>query len=137
LLLRSDKPPEPRGWIWPTAGVIVGLAFGRFSAASFGAWTYPLGMVLLGLAGANLTTIFRLFNTNFARLERGYSYLIRTLIAARRWVMVALGSGIIVTGLAFMALPAAFIPDEDQGYLMGFYQLQNGASLSQTEIVGR
>ena len=136
LLLRSDKPPEPRGWIWPTAGVIVGLAFGRFSAASFGAWTYPLGMVMFGLAGANLTIIFRLFNTNFARLERGYSYLIRTLIATRRWVMVALGSGIIVTGLAFMALPTAFIPDEDQGYLMGFYQLQNGASLSQTEIVG-
>ena len=50
--------------------------------------------------------------------------------------MVALGSGIVITALAFTAIPSAFIPDEDQGYLAGIYQLQNGASLNQTEAMG-
>ena len=39
--------------------------------------------------------------------------------------------------LAFTALPSAFIPDEDQGYLAGFFQLQNGASLSETQRVSK
>ena len=135
LILRSGTPAEPCGWGWPLAGIVVGLAFGKFSAAAFGLWTYPLGVVVFGLAGANLPLIFRTFNTAFGRLQNGYSQLIRRLITARRWVMVALGSGIVITALAFTAMPQAFIPDEDQGYLAGIYQLQNGASLSQTEAM--
>lgn len=135
LLLRSGEPPTPKGWIWPLAGVIVGLAFGRFSSAAFGNWTYVLGVVVGALAGANLPLIFRVFNRNFARLQNGYARLVQTLIRARRWVMVGLGSGIVITALAFTTLPSAFIPDEDQGYLAGIYQLQNGASLSETEAM--
>ncbi|TCD59150.1 RND transporter [Synechococcus sp. BS56D] len=137
LILRGGETAEPKGWTWPVAGVIVGLAFGRFSSAAFGQWTYILGVVVGGLAGANLPLIFRVFNNNFAKLQNGYARLIQTLIRARRWVMVALGSGIVITVLAFMALPSAFIPDEDQGYILGIYQLQNGASLSQTQSMGK
>ena len=136
LILKSGEAPTPKGWVWPVTGVIVGLAFGRFSAASFGSWTYLLGVVVGGLAGANLPMIFRVFNHQFSRLQSAYARLIQTLIRARRWVMVALGSGIVITALAFSALPSAFIPDEDQGYLAGIYQLQNGASLNQTEAMG-
>ena len=136
LILKSGEAPTPKGWVWPVTGVIVGLAFGRFSAASFGSWTYLLGVVVGGLAGANLPLIFRVFNHQFSRLQSAYARLIQTLIRARRWVMVALGSGIVITALAFSALPSAFIPDEDQGYLAGIYQLQNGASLNQTEAMG-
>ena len=136
LILKSGEAPTPKGWVWPVTGVIVGLAFGRFSAASFGSWTYLLGVVVGGLAGANLPLIFRVFNHQFSRLQSTYARLIQTLIRARRWVMVALGSGIVITALAFSALPSAFIPDEDQGYLAGIYQLQNGASLNQTEAMG-
>ena len=136
LLLRKESSGPPSGWIWPVAGVIVGLALGRFSAASFGVWTYPLGVIIFGLCGANLPLIFRTFNTNFTRLERTYTRIISTLIRARKWVMVALGGGIVLTALAFTLLPSAFIPDEDQGYLLGIYQLQNGASLNQTQSMG-
>jgi len=90
-----------------------------------------------GLAGANLPLIFRVFNRFFDRLQNGYARLVTNLIKARRWVMVALGSGIVLTVLAFAALPQAFIPDEDQGYILGIYQLQNGASLSQTQAMGK
>ena len=41
-----------------------------------------------------------------------------------------------ITALAFTAIPSAFIPDEDQGYLAGIYQLQNGASLNETKAMG-
>ena len=127
LILRSGSTPQPRGWAWPVAGVVVGLAFGRFSSASFGNWTYLLGVVLGGLAGANLPLIFDRFNAFFAKLQAGYARLVQSLIAKRRYVMAGLGGGIVLTVLAFTALPQAFIPDEDQGYILGIYQLQNGA----------
>ncbi len=136
LILRSGAPPEPRGWGWPVAGVIVGLAFGRFSSAAFGNWTYVLGVVVGGLAGANLPLIFNRFNSFFERLQAGYAKLVQALISRRRLVMAGLGGGIVLTALAFTALPQAFIPDEDQGYILGIYQLQNGASLSQTQKMG-
>jgi len=136
LILRSGTPPQPRGWAWPVAGVVVGLAFGRFSSASFGNWTYLLGVVLGGLAGANLPLIFDRFNAFFAKLQAGYARLVHALITKRRYVMAGLGGGIVLTVLAFTALPQAFIPDEDQGYILGIYQLQNGASLSQTQKMG-
>ena len=130
-MLSGLKPraAPPRGWIWPVAGVIVGLAFGRFSAAA-GHWTHALGVVVGGIAGAN-SLIFRVFNTNFSRLQNGYTRLIRTLVKARRWVMVTLAAGIVLTVLAFTAIPSAFIPDEDQGYLAGFSPERS--IISQTE----
>ncbi|NDD45692.1 MAG: efflux RND transporter permease subunit, partial [Synechococcaceae bacterium WB9_4xB_025] len=71
LILRGGETAEPKGWTWPVAGVIVGLAFGRFSSAAFGQWTFILGVVVGGLAGANLPLIFRVFNNNFAKLQNG------------------------------------------------------------------
>ena len=137
LLLRSTPPKEPRGPIWIAAGVVVGLAFGRFSAAAFGSWTYVLGVVVGALAGANLPLIFNRFNAVFTQLQTRYARLVQTLIQARRWVMVGLGSGLVITALAFASVPSGFIPEEDQGYLAGIYQLQNGASLSASEAMAK
>ena len=136
LILSQKKPPEPKGRSWIVVGVIVGLAFGRFSAASFGNWTYLVGIVIGALAGSNLPLIFRVFNRNFERLETSYSKLLKRMIQARRIVLAGLVVGIVVTGFAFTILPTAFIPDEDQGYGMGIFQLQNGASLVETKKLG-
>ncbi|MCP9935345.1 efflux RND transporter permease subunit [Cyanobium sp. Candia 9D4] len=133
LLLRSQKSAPPGRVVGIIGGVVVGLAFGRFSAASFGSITYGIGVVGGVLAGANLVWIFNRFNAFFTRLERGYAALVGALIARRRWILVGLGAGIALTLFAFTALPSAFIPEEDQGYGMGIFQLQNGASLSQTQ----
>ena len=97
------------------------------SAAAFGVWAYALGVVVFDLAGANLPLIFLVFNNGFTLPQQAYGRLISRLIDGRRMVMVALISGIVVIISAFMALPQAFIPNEDQGYLAGIYQLQNGA----------
>ena len=137
LLLRSRKSPPPGRLAGILGGVVVGLAFGRFSSASFGTITYALGVVAGVLAGANLSWIFERFNGFFARLERSYASLVAFLIEKRRWILVGLGGGIALTLFAFTALPSAFIPEEDQGYGLGIIQLQNGASLSQTQATAR
>ena len=136
LILKREKPPLPRGWGWALAGMVVGLAFGRFSAASFGPGAYPFGVIVFGLAGSRLAWIFERFNVVFARLEKGYASLVTNLIARRRQILAGLAGGIVLTAIAFSALPSAFIPEEDQGYGMGIFQLQNGASLSQTQKTG-
>jgi multidrug efflux pump subunit AcrB len=115
---------------------VVGLAFGRFSVASFGPIAYVIGVVLGLLGGANLPWIFNTFNRFFTRLEKLYANLLQTLIRRRKLILAALGTGIVLTVLAFGALPSAFIPEEDQGYGLGIFQLQNGASLSQTQKTG-
>ena len=136
LILSQRQPPEPKGRSWIVVGVIVGLAFGRFSAASFGNWTYIAGIVIGALAGSNLPVIFKVFNRNFERLETTYSRLLKRMIQARRFVLAGLVAGILATGFAFTTLPTAFIPDEDQGYGVGIFQLQNGASLVETKKLG-
>ena len=136
LILKTEKPPLPKGWGWTIGGILVGLAFGRFSAASFGVGAYVFGVVVFGLAGSRLAWIFERFNHLFARLEQGYARLVTFLITKRKLILAGLGGGIVLTAIAFNALPTAFIPEEDQGYGLGIYQLQNGASLTQTQQVG-
>ena len=136
LILKSEQPPKPKGWAWTVGGVIVGLAFGKFSAASFGVGAYVFGVVLFGIAGSRLALIFDRFNASFAWLQTSYVKLLKLLIVKRRYIMAGLAGGIVLTVFAFSALPSAFIPEEDQGYGMGIFQLQNGASLSQTEKTG-
>ena len=136
LILKSEQPPKPKGWGWTVGGVIVGLAFGRFSAASFGPGAYVFGVLLFGVAGSRLALIFDRFNAFFAWLQSSYVNLLEVLISRRRTILAGLLGGIVLTAIAFNALPSAFIPEEDQGYGLGIFQLQNGASLSQTQKVG-
>ena len=137
LILKSEQPLKPKGWGWTVGGVVVGLAFGRFSAASFGPGAYVFGVALFGFAGSRLEFIFERFNYYFSRLEKGYAALLSRLIARRKLILSGLVGGIVLTAIAFSALPSAFIPEEDQGYGLGIYQLQNGASLSQTQVLGK
>jgi multidrug efflux pump subunit AcrB len=136
LILKTEKPPKPKGWTWTVAGIVIGLAFGRFSSASFGIGAYIVGVLLFGFAGSRLASIFDGFNNAFHRLEQTYAKVLKLLIDRRRLILMGLASGIVVTAIAFNALPSAFIPEEDQGYGVGIFQLQNGASLSQTQKVG-
>ena len=75
---------------------------------------------------------YRGFNAGYDRFERGYAWLIRHMVA-RSGLMVLLA--LIVAGVGgwgIARLPGAFIPNEDQGYLMMAVQLPDGASLGRT-----
>ncbi len=77
--------------------------------------------------------VFRGFNRAYAPLERGYTRLIGSMSRhATVMVVIALAlAGLGVWGLA--RLPTAFIPTEDQGYLVVALQLPDGAALERTE----
>ena len=75
---------------------------------------------------------YRGFNRVYAKAENGYARLIGRMVG-RAGFMVVIGlvlSGLGVWGIA--RLPTAFIPNEDQGYLMLVAQLPDGAALGRT-----
>jgi len=75
---------------------------------------------------------FRTFNAGYDRVERGYAWLIRHMVA-RSGLMVLIA--LVLAGLGgwgVARLPGAFIPNEDQGYLMIAVQMPDGASLGRT-----
>jgi hydrophobic/amphiphilic exporter-1 (mainly G- bacteria), HAE1 family len=77
--------------------------------------------------------VFRGFNRAYAPLERGYARLIGRM-TRRAWAMVGLALVLVALGVWGVArLPTAFIPTEDQGYLVVALQLPDGASLERTE----
>ncbi|MFM9110410.1 MAG: efflux RND transporter permease subunit, partial [Prochlorococcaceae cyanobacterium] len=53
-------------------------------------------------------------------------------IRLRRLVLALLLGGIVLTGIAFTAVPTGFVPTEDQGYGLGIIQLPPQASLAAT-----
>lgn len=75
----------------------------------------------------------RSFNAGFARFETAYLRLIGSLLnnlklsAAVALVLIA------AAGYGFLKVPTAFIPTEDQGYMMVIVQLPDAASLQRTE----
>ena len=78
---------------------------------------------------------FRGFNRVYAKLEDGYIWVIghMTHYAVLAVVIGLLAGGLGVWGVA--QLPTAFIPPEDQGYVMISVQLPDGAALGRTEAV--
>ncbi|HEY2619114.1 MAG TPA: multidrug efflux RND transporter permease subunit [Acetobacteraceae bacterium] len=80
---------------------------------------------------------YRGFNRAYDPLERGYAWLIRHMT---RHSLVTVAVGLIVAGVGLwgiVRLPTAFIPIEDQGYVMVSVQLPDGASLGRTQQVMR
>lgn len=78
---------------------------------------------------------YRAFNAFYEPLERWYAGLIHRLIK-QSLLMTILGCGLI--GLSIWGLtkvPTAFIPNEDQGYLMVIQILPDAASLGRTQEV--
>jgi len=84
-----------------------------------------------------LGAFFRGFNRLFERATTGYVGIARLLV--RKAVLTILLVGVVVLGVGLLgrALPAGFIPDEDQGLVGVNIQLPPGASLERTSAVLR
>ncbi len=75
---------------------------------------------------------FRWFNRGFGATSRGYSSLVERIIRrAGRFMLIYLAL-LIGLGWAYMRLPTAFLPNEDQGYLIVDLQAPSDASASRT-----
>ena len=84
-----------------------------------------------------LGAFFRGFNKVFDKTTTGYISIAHHLI--RRGIITIVIIGVVIGGIAVLgrALPAGFIPDEDQGLFGVNVQLPPGASLERTSAVLR
>lgn len=109
-------------------GAAVALVFAGLSA--------PWSPVLFAIAGAaggwGAPWVFRHFNRLYAAMERRYHHLLEWGFRRRKLVLASLGGGIVLTAVAFNAIPTGFVPAEDQGYGIGIVQTPEGGSLQQT-----
>ena len=78
-----------------------------------------------------------LFNEGFARLSRGFGGLTGRLVRLSVIVLLVYGALLAVTVWRFGATPAGFIPDQNQGFLIGVVQMAPGSSLDRTDAVMR
>src|SRR5712672_1973247 len=80
---------------------------------------------------------FRLFNRTFDLGIAGYGAVVRRLLRVSGLVLVVYIGLLALTGWLFQKVPGGFIPTMDQGYLVVFAQLPDGASLQRTDDVRR
>jgi HAE1 family hydrophobic/amphiphilic exporter-1 len=117
--------------------IAISVLLSAFSALSL---SPALSAMLLKPARAPrgpLGAFFRGFNRVFDAATTGYVGVARLLI--RRAVLTILVVGVVVVGVGLLgrALPAGFIPEEDQGLIGVNVQLPPAASLERTSAVLR
>jgi hydrophobe/amphiphile efflux-1 (HAE1) family protein len=81
--------------------------------------------------------VFQWFDTFFEKMTAGYTGGVQRAI---RHMPVALGIFAVLCLLAVgmqRSVPTGFLPDEDQGFLLAFVMLPDGASLDSTDAVAR
>jgi hydrophobic/amphiphilic exporter-1 (mainly G- bacteria), HAE1 family len=134
LLARQSPPPGRR--TYAIAGAVIGAIYGLLLSGGF---ANPLPFALFGLLGLALgwftPPIFRGFNRFYAGFERRYDGALGWALSHRKLVMAVLVGGVVLTGVAFNAIPSGFVPVEDQGYAIGFVQAPDGTSVQKTSRV--
>ena len=88
----------------------------------------PLSALLLGQEHAPTSAIFRAINWVIAKLRSSYHALLPRLIKQRLVVFGVFVLALGVTGATYSRTPSAFIPDEDQSYLIVVLQAPAGTS---------
>ena len=82
-----------------------------------------------------LGAFFRAFNKGFDRVTKGYVSVSRVLVRRAFLTIVIIAAVVVGGGLFARAVPAGFIPDEDQGILGVAVQLPPAASLERTSAM--
>src|ERR1700722_11265875 len=93
----------------------------------------PLTRVIDALLG----WFFRLFNRTFDIGINAYGKIVPPFLRVSALALVLYLGLIVLTGTLFRTVPAGFIPTMDQGYLIVFAQLPDGASLQRNDEVRR
>ena len=75
---------------------------------------------------------FGWFNRSFARTAKGYEGWVAGMLKRTGRFMVLFAAIVAVVGLLYTRLPASFLPNEDQGYIIANVQLPPGATQERT-----
>jgi hydrophobic/amphiphilic exporter-1 (mainly G- bacteria), HAE1 family len=78
---------------------------------------------------------FRQFNRGFGSMLRQYERLSAFLVQIRMVVLGVFVVGLVATVLVYSSVPTGFVPEEDQGVIVGIIQAPDGVSLGSTEKV--
>ncbi|WP_296593268.1 multidrug efflux RND transporter permease subunit [Methylophaga sp.] len=79
--------------------------------------------------------LFGPFNRFFARLSKGYGWLVKKVIRFGALVGIMYVALLGLTGVQFATTPSGYVPSQDKQYLVAFAQLPDAASLERTEAV--
>ena len=81
--------------------------------------------------------LFRGFDRVFRRGAQAYGGAVSRVVGRKAAVLVVYVVLLACMVLLFQRVPGGFVPAQDKGYLIGFVQLPEGASLDRTEAVVR
>ncbi len=121
----------------PIAIAITGaILFSTINALSF----TPMACAqVLGPQGGRLPAPLQRISTavrnGIGRLQQAYSRVLNNSLRHGRWMLGILLVALLATTTGLATIPTAFIPNEDQGQIRGFFTLPDGASLERTVAV--
>ncbi|QFS86182.1 MULTISPECIES: efflux RND transporter permease subunit [unclassified Marinobacter] len=90
---------------------------------------------LLGRGGSQTMGWLSPFEKLITRSTRGYDGLVTRLLRKGALAGLALGAILVASAGLFKAVPTAFVPPEDQGFLFVDVQLPDAAALERTDVV--
>jgi multidrug efflux pump len=112
--------------------IAISMLFSAFLALSF---TPALCASILSPTHLKPNFVFRWFNRAYESSQSAYTRRVQESARhTRRW-MAAFAVLVVIGGLLFSRLPGSFLPEEDQGYVLGFVQLPPGATMTRTRAV--
>lgn len=85
--------------------------------------------------GGWIGRFFGWVNRGIDALRRGYHLLLGKVVRLKTTVMILFAAAIGATVWLYMSVPTAFLPEEDQGYLISLIQAPEGVSLNYTSDV--
>lgn len=116
--------------------IIFSIGISLFNALSF---TPSMSALFLhhteGEGRGLLGWFFRQFNRGFNWVLKQYEGLTKFLIRIRMFVVGVFILGLAATVFIYLSVPSGFVPDEDQGIIVGLIQAPDGVSLASTEKV--
>lgn len=96
-----------------------------------------LAALLLKPQHGKKNAFFRWFERSFERLTEGYSRAVAFMIKRFVLALLLFGAMVVLILLIGQRIPSAFLPPEDQGYLLGAVIMPDAASLDRTGQVGK
>jgi hydrophobic/amphiphilic exporter-1 (mainly G- bacteria), HAE1 family len=116
--------------------IIFSIAISLFNALSFTPSMSALFLHRTESEGQGpLGWFFRQFNRGFGSMLRQYERLSNFLVQIRMVVLGVFVVGLVATVLVYSSVPTGFVPEEDQGVIVGIIQAPDGVSLGSTEKV--
>jgi hydrophobic/amphiphilic exporter-1 (mainly G- bacteria), HAE1 family len=160
LKAASDAMKEVTGAVIATSLVLVavfvpvaffpgttGVLFRQFaltiafsiSISAFNALTLTpaLSALLLGRQHGKKNWFFKRVDRVLSAVTNGYVRALRTFLRYEVLALILFAAGLVCAYLVFQRVPKAFVPNEDQGYLIVAIQAPTGASLEYTRNIGK